>query len=163
MIWKNQISSRGFNVPLRKINHIDEAENFKNQLNIHSLDYPEDFSPIEFEIKNAASVIKQYELAQNYAWKKVSAMVTGPINKSILEVGDLSFLAIQIIWSIFANVKKIRRVMMLNNYLKIIPLTIKATFEPSISKNKETVIKKNYLNNIRNKSTSSIPKWSFRI
>ena len=45
-----------FNVPLRKINHIDEAENFKNQLNILSLDYPEDFSPGEFEVKNAASV-----------------------------------------------------------------------------------------------------------
>ena len=40
-----------YDVPLRKINHIDEAKNFKNQLNILSLNYPQDFYPGDFDVK----------------------------------------------------------------------------------------------------------------
>ena len=74
-----------YNVQLKKINHIDEAENFKNQLNVLNLMYPADFSPGEFDVKNAQSVIESIRIATELCFKKkVGAMVTGPINKSIL-------------------------------------------------------------------------------
>ena len=61
-----------YDVPLRKINHIDEAENFKNQLNILSLNYPRDFSPGEFDVKNAGSIIESIRIASELCLKKES-------------------------------------------------------------------------------------------
>ena len=37
----------------RKINHIDEAENFKKSPKYSSFELPGDFSPGEFDVKNA--------------------------------------------------------------------------------------------------------------
>ena len=115
-----------YNVPLRKINHIDEAENFKNQLNILSLNYPADFSPGEFDIKNAASVIESIRIGTELCLKKkVSAMVTGPINKSILRSRGFKFSGHTDYLEYLCECEKdTAMMMMLNSYLKIIPLTI---------------------------------------
>ena len=133
-----------YDVPLRKINHIDEAENFKNQLNILSLNYPRDFSPGEFDIKNAASVIESIRIGTELCLKKkVSAMVTGPINKSILKSKGFKFSGHTDYLEYLCECEKdTATMMMLNRYLKIIPLTIHEPLNQVSSKIKELVIEK---------------------
>ena len=137
--------AKRYNVPLKKINHIDEAENFKNHLNILNLKYPADFSPGEFNYKNAKSVIDSINIATELCIKKkVGAMVTGPINKSILRIHEgfqfsshtdyLEFLC--------GCEKDTATMMMLNRYLKIIPLTIHEPLNEVSLKIKELDIEK---------------------
>ena len=42
-----------FNVPVRKINHINEVENFKDHLNVLHLEFGADFSAGQFDKKNS--------------------------------------------------------------------------------------------------------------
>ena len=111
-----------YEVPLRKISHIDEAENFKDQLNILSLNYAQDFSPGEFDVKNAASVIESIRIGTELCLKKkVSAMVTGPINKSILRSKGFKFSGHTDYLEYLCECEKdTAMMMMLNQYLKII-------------------------------------------
>ena len=133
-----------YDVSLRRINHIDEAENFKNQLNILSLNYPRDFSPGEFDVKNAASVIESIRIGTELCLKKkVSAMVTGPINKSILRSKGFKFSGhTDYLEHLCKCEKDTAMMMMLNRYLKIIPLTIHEPLNQVSSKIKELVIEK---------------------
>jgi 4-hydroxythreonine-4-phosphate dehydrogenase len=133
-----------YNVPLRKIDHIDEAANFKNQLNILSLNYPKDFSPGEFDAKNAASVIESIRIGTELCLKKkVSAMVTGPINKSILRSRGFKFSGHTDYLEYLCECEKdTATMMMLNSYLKIIPLTIHEPLNQVSAKIKKRVIEK---------------------
>ena len=133
-----------YDVPLRKINHIDEAENFKNQLNILSLNYPRDFSPGEFDVENAASVIESIRIGTELCLKKkVSAMVTGPINKSILRSKGFKFSGHTDYLEYLCECEKdTATMMMLNSYLKIIPLTIHEPLNKVSAKIKKQVIEK---------------------
>ena len=133
------------NVPLKKINHIDEAENFKDQLNILSLNYARDFSPGEFDVENAASVIESIRIGTELCLKKkVSAMVTGPINKSILRSHkEFNFSGHTDYLEYLCKCEKdTATMMMLNRYLKIIPLTIHEPLNQVSSKIKKLVIEK---------------------
>ena len=136
--------AKRYDVPLKKINHIDEAENFKDQLNILSLNYPRDFLPGEFDVENAASVIESIRLgAELCLKKKVSAMVTGPINKSILRSSGFKFSGHTDYLEYLCECEKdTATMMMLNRYLKIIPLTIHEPLNQISSKIKEQVIEK---------------------
>ena len=133
-----------YEVPLRKISHIDEAENFKDQLNILSLNYPRDFSPGEFDVENAVSVIESIRISTELCLKKkVSAMVTGPINKSILKSKGFKFSGhTDYIEYLCQCEKDTATMMMLNRYLKIIPLTIHEPLNQVSSKIKEQVIRR---------------------
>ena len=135
--------AKRYNIPLRKINYIDEAKNFKDQLNILSLNYPRDFSPGEFDIENAASVIESIQIGTELCLnKKVSAMVTGPINKSILRSKGFKFSGhTDYIESLCECEKGTAMMMMLNRYIKIIPLTIHEPLNQISSKIKEQVIR----------------------
>ncbi len=134
-----------FNLPVRKINHIDEAKNFKDELNILNIKYPADFIPGKFDYKNAKSVIESIRIATELCMeKKVDAMVTGPINKSILNScqefkfsGHTDYLEF-----LCGCEKDTATMMMLNRYLKIIPLTIHEPLNQVSSKLKELVIEK---------------------
>ncbi len=130
-------------VPLRKITHIDEAENFKNQLNILSLNYPGDFSPGEFDVKNAESVIESIRIGTELCLKKkVSAMVTGPINKSILRSKGFKFTGHTDYLEYLCGCEKdAATMMMLNRYLKIVPLTVHEPLNQVSAKIKEQLIK----------------------
>ncbi len=133
-----------YNVPLRKINHIDEAGNFKNQLNVLNLNYPGDFYPGELNIKNAESVVESIRIATELCLKKkVGAMVTGPINKSILKRKGFKFSGHTDYLEYLCKYEKdTATMMMLNRYLKIIPLTIHEPLNKVSSKIKEQVIEK---------------------
>ena len=134
-----------FNVPLKKINHIDEAGNFKDQLNVLNLAYPADFSPGEFNVKNAKSVIESIRIATELCFKKkVGAMVTGPINKSILRSHkEFNFSGHTDYLEYLCKCEKdTATMMMLNRYLKIIPLTIHEPLNQVSSKIKKLVIEK---------------------
>ena len=133
-----------YNVPLRKINHINEAENFTDQLNILSLNYPRDFSPGEFDVENAASVIESIRIGTELCLKKkVSAMVTGPINKSILRSKGFKFSGHTDYLEYLCECEKNTATMrMLNHHLKIIPLTIHEPLNQISSKIKEQVIER---------------------
>ena len=52
-----------YNVLIRKISHVDEIENFKDHLNILHLTYGADFSPGQFDSKNARAVIDSIRIA----------------------------------------------------------------------------------------------------
>ncbi len=151
-----------YNVPLRKINHIDEADNFKNQLNILSLNYPADFSPGEFDGKNAASVIESIRIGTELCLKKkVSAMVTGPINKSILRSRGFKFSGhTDYLEYLCESEKDTATMMMLNSYLKVIPLTIHEPLNKVSAKIKKQVIEKkiNLIISEIKKYFHSIPK-----
>ena len=54
---KIQCLAKKCNVRLRKINHIDEAKNFKDHLNILHLEYYSDFIPGVFDANNSSSII----------------------------------------------------------------------------------------------------------
>ncbi len=131
-----------YDVPLKKINHIDEAENFKDQLNILSLNYPQDFSPGEFNVENSASIIESIRIGTELCLKKkVSAMVTGPINKSILRSKGFKFSGhTDYLEHLCGCEKDTATMMMLNHYLKIIPLTIHEPLNQISSKIKEQII-----------------------
>ena len=134
-----------YNVRLRKINHINEAKNFKNYLNILHLDYAKDFYPGQFDVKNATSIIESLRIATDLCLKKkVGAMVTGPINKSVLRSdnkfefsGHTDYLE-----HLCGCKKDTALMMMLNKYLKIIPFTIHKPLNQVSSKIKETEIEK---------------------
>ncbi len=132
-----------YNVRLRKINNINEAKNFENYLNILHLDYARDFYPGQFDVKNAASIIESLRIATDLCLKKqVGAMVTGPINKSILRSqktfefsGHTDYLE-----HLCGCKKDTALMMMLNKYLKIIPFTIHKPLNQVSSKIKKTDI-----------------------
>ena len=112
-----------YNVRLRKINHINEAKNFKNYLNILHLDYAKDFYPGQFDVKNATSIIESLRIATDLCLKKkAGAMVTGPINKSILRShNEFEFSGHTDYLEHLCGCKKdTALMMMLNKYLKII-------------------------------------------
>ena len=114
-------------VPLKKIYNIDDAENFKDQLNILNIKYPADFVPGKFDYKNTKSVLDSIRIATELCMKnKVNAMVTGPINKSILKsYQEFKFAGHTDYIEFLCGCKKdTATMMMLNRYLKIIPLTI---------------------------------------
>ncbi len=133
-----------YEIPLRKINYIDEAKNFKNQLNILSLDYPGDFSPGEFNVKNAGSVIESIRIGTELCLKKeVSAMVTGPINKSVIRSKGFMFSGHTDYLEYLCECEKdTATMMMLNRYLKVIPLTIHEPLNQVSAKIKEQLIEK---------------------
>ncbi len=132
-----------FNVRLRKINHINEAKDFKNYLNILHLDYAKDFSPGKFDVKNADSIVESLRIAADLCLnKQVGAMVTGPINKSVLKShnkfefsGHTDYLE-----HLCGCKKNTALMLMLNNHLKIIPYTIHEPLNQVSSKIKETTI-----------------------
>ena len=134
-----------YNVPVQKINYIDEVENFKDHLNILHLEYGADFSAGQFDQKNSFSVIESIRIATQLCLKKeVGAMVTGPINKSILRSheafkfsGHTDFLE-----HLCGCGKDTAIMMMLNNFLKIIPLTIHEPLDKVSIKIKEANIEK---------------------
>ena len=108
------------------------------------MNYPRDFSPGEFDVKNAASVIESIRIGTELCLKKkVSAMVTGPINKSILRSKGFKFSGhTDYIEYLCQCEKDTAMMMMLNRYLKIIPLTIHEPLNQVSSKIKELVIEK---------------------
>ncbi len=134
-----------YDVPLRKIRSIDEAKNFKDQLNVLNLRYPADFLPGEFNFKNAKSIIESIQIATELCLKKkVGAMVTGPINKSILRSHEgFKFSGhTDYIEYLSECEKDTATMMMLNRYLKIIPLTIHEPLNKVSSKIKKLFIEK---------------------
>ncbi len=134
-----------YDVRLRKINHIEEAENFKDTLNILHLNYDSDFYPGQFDSKNANSIIESIRIATNLCLrKKVGAMVTGPINKSILRShGSFKFSGhTDYLEHLCGCEKDTVMMMMLNHYLRIIPLTTHVPLNQVSSKIKEGIIEK---------------------
>ena len=133
------------NVPVQKINYIDEVENFKDHLNILHLEYGADFSAGQFDKKNSFAVIESIRIATQLCLKKeVGAMVTGPINKSILRTheafkfsGHTDFLE-----HLCGCGKDTAIMMMLNNFLKIIPFTIHEPLDKVSMKIKEANIER---------------------
>ncbi len=120
--------AKKYNVRLRKINCIDEAENFRDHLNILHLEYNSDFLPGELNVKNSASVIESIKIATELCLnKKVGAMVTGPISKSILRSNKaFRFFSghTDYIEHLCGCKKNIATMMMLNPFFRVIPLTI---------------------------------------
>lgn len=134
-----------YDVRLRKINHINEAKNFKNYLNILHLDYAKDFYPGQFDVKNATSIIESLRIATDLCLKKkAGAMVTGPINKSILRShNEFEFSGHTDYLEHLCGCKKdTALMMMLNKYLKIIPFTIHKPLNQVSSKIKEAEIER---------------------
>ena len=134
-----------YDVQLRKIKHIEEAENFKDTLNILHLNYDADFYPGQFDSKNAKSIIESIRMATNLCLsKKVGAMVTGPINKSILRChGSFKFSGHTDYLEHLCGCEKDTAVMMmLNHYLRVIPLTTHMPLNQVSSKIKKGIIEK---------------------
>ena len=134
-----------YDVQLRKINHIEEAENFKDTLNILHLNYDADFYPGQFDSKNANSIIESIRIATNLCLsKKVGAMVTGPINKSILRChGSFDFSGhTDYLEHLCGCEKDTAMMMMLNHYLRVIPLTTHMPLNQVSSKIKKSIIEK---------------------
>ena len=134
-----------YDVQLRKIKHIEEAENFKDTLNILHLNYDADFYPGQFDSKNAKSIIESIRMATNLCLsKKVGAMVTGPINKSILRChGSFKFSGhTDYLEHLCGCEKDTAMMMMLNHYLRIIPLTTHMPLNQVSSKIKKGIIEK---------------------
>ena len=134
-----------YDVRLQKINHIEEAQNFKDTLNILHLKYDADFCPGQFDSKNANSIIESIRIATNLCLrKKVGAMVTGPINKSILRShGSFKFSGhTDYLEHLCGCEKDTVMMMMLNHYLRIIPLTTHVPLSQVSSKIKEGIIEK---------------------
>lgn len=146
---KIQYLAKRYDVPLKKINYVDEASDFKDHLNILHLTYNSDFSPGKYDIKNSDSIIASIQIATELCLnKKVGAMVTGPINKSILRnnkafkhfTGHTDYIE-----HLCGCKKGIATMMMSNPYLKIIPLTIHEPLNKVPSKIKKTIIEKKIL------------------
>ena len=134
-----------YDVQLRKINHIEEAENFKDTLNILHLNYDAAFYPGQFDSKNANSIIESIRIATNLCLsKKVGGMVTGPINKSILRChGSFDFSGHTDYLEHLCGCKKdTAMMMMLNHYLRVIPLTTHMPLNQVSSKIKKGIIEK---------------------
>ena len=134
-----------YDVKLRKINDVDHAKNFKDYLNILHIDYSDAFSPGNFNSKNSSAVIESIRLATELCLKnKVSAMVTGPINKSILRSHQAFNFSghTDYIEFLCGYEKDVATMMMLNRHLKIIPLTIHEPLKQVSLKIKETIIEK---------------------
>ncbi len=144
--YKIRYLAKKCDVPLRKINHIDEAENFQNYLNILHIKYNSDFVPGEFDIKNSVSIIKSIQIATELCLnKRAGAMVTGPINKSILRSNEaFKFFSghTDYIEHLCGCEKEIATMMMLNPYLRIIPLTIHEPLNHVSPKIKKVFIEK---------------------
>ena len=136
-------------VRIRKINYIDEADNFKDHLNILHLKYNSEFSPGKYDVKNAASTIESIQVATKLCLNKdVGAMVTGPVNKSILRSNKaFTFFSghTDYIEHLCGCEKDIATMMMLNPYLRIIPLTIHEPLNDVPIKIKKTIIEKKIL------------------
>ena len=141
--------AKRYGVRLKKINRVDEADSFKDHLNILHLDYNSDFSPGKYDIKNSASVIESIKIATELCLNnKVGAMVTGPINKSILRnnrafkyfTGHTDYLE-----HLCGCEKGMATMMMSNSHLKVIPLTIHEPLNKVPLKIKKAVIEKKIL------------------
>ena len=134
-----------YDVRLRKINHIEEAENFKDTLNILHLKYDAAFYPGQFDGNNANSIIESIRIATDLCLsKKAGAMVTGPINKSILRChGSFKFSGhTDYLEHLCGCEKDTAIMMMLNHYLRIIPLTTHIPLNQVSSKIKSGIIEK---------------------
>ena len=144
--YKIQYLAEKCHVRIRKIHHIDEAKNFKDYLNILHLDYTSDFSPGEFDVKNSIPIIESIKIATELCLKKkVGAMVTGPINKSVLRSNKaFKFFSghTDYIEYLCGCEKEIATMMMINPFLKIIPLTIHEPLNKVSLKITEAIIKK---------------------
>ena len=143
---KIQYLAKRHDVPLKKINYVDEASDFKDHLNILHLTYNSDFSPGKYDIKNSDSIIASIQIATELCLnKKVGAMVTGPINKSILRnnkafkhfTGHTDYIE-----HLCGCEKGIATMMMSNPHLKIIPLTIHEPLNKVPLKIKKLLLKK---------------------
>ena len=135
-----------YDVRLKKIKNIDEADNFKDHLNILHIKYHSDFSPGKHDIKNSSSIIESIKIATELCLNKdVGAMVTGPINKSVLRSNKAfkSFAGhTDYIEHLCGYDKDIATMMMLNQYLRIIPLTIHEPLNEVPVKIKKAIIEK---------------------
>ncbi|MDC3170079.1 4-hydroxythreonine-4-phosphate dehydrogenase PdxA [Paracoccaceae bacterium] len=136
-------------VRLKKINYVDEADGFKDHLNILHLNYNSDFSPGKYDIKNSGSIIESIQIATELCLsKKVGAMVTGPINKSILR-NNKAFKCFtghtDYIEHLCGCEKGIATMMMSNPHLKIVPLTIHEPLNKVPLKIKKAIIEKKIL------------------
>ena len=134
-----------YHVPVQKINYIDEAENFKDHLNVLHLKYGSDFTAGQFDQKNSFSVIESIRIATELCLKKeVGAMVTGPINKSILKSGEAFKFSghTDYLEHLCGCEKDTAIMMMLNKFLKVIPLTIHEPLDKVSIKIKEANIEK---------------------
>ena len=135
-----------FNVRLRKIDHIDEAKDFKDYLNILHLEYNSDFAPGEFNVNNSSSIIESIQIATELCLKKkVGAMVTGPINKSVLRSNEaFKFFSghTDYIEYLCGCENEIATMMMLNPFLRVIPLTIHEPLNKVSLKVTKTIIEK---------------------
>ena len=142
---KIQYLAEKCNVRIRKIHRIDEAKNFKDYLNILHLEYNSDFCTGKFDIKNSSSIIKSIQIATELCLQnKVGAMVTGPINKAILKNNKaFRFFSghTDYIEYLCGYEKDIATMMMLNSFLKVIPLTIHEPLNRVLKIN-EAIIKK---------------------
>ena len=138
-----------YDVRLRKIKHIDQADNFKDHLNILDLKYNSDFSPGYYDVKNSASIIESIQVATQLCLNKnVGAMVTGPVNKSILRNNKAFKLFsghTDYIEHLCGCEKGVATMMMSNPHLKIIPLTIHEPLNKVPLKIKKAIIEKKIL------------------
>ena len=143
---KIQYLAEKYNVRLRKINSINEAKNFKDYLNILHLEYCSDFIPGVFDVQNSSSIIESIKIATELCLqKKAGAMVTGPINKSVLRSNKaFKFFAghTDYIEYLCGCEKGVATMMMLNSFLRIIPLTIHEPFNKVSLRIKEAMIEK---------------------
>ena len=147
--FKIKYLAEKYDVRLRKIEHIDDADNFKEYLNILHLKYNSDFSPGEYDIRNSESIIESIQLATELCLNnKAGAMVTGPINKSIFR-NNKAFKSFSghtdYIEHLCGCEKDIATMMMLNQYLRIIPLTIHEPLNKVPVKIKKDIIEKKIL------------------
>ena len=134
-----------YHVPVQKINYIDEAKNFKDYLNVLHLKYGSDFTAGQFDQRNSFSVIESIRIATELCLKKeVGAMVTGPINKSILKSGEAFKFSghTDYLEHLCGCEKDTAIMMMLNKFLKVIPLTIHEPLDKVSIKIKEANIEK---------------------
>lgn len=130
-------------IKIRKISHTDEAKQFGEYLNILHLKYKADFSPGYFDPLNSNSIVNSIKMATDLCLKrKVNAMVTGPINKAIIK-SDMSFEFTghtDFIEHLCTCKKETALMMMMNSYLKVIPLTIHEPLNKISRKIKKTLI-----------------------
>ncbi|MDC3067796.1 4-hydroxythreonine-4-phosphate dehydrogenase PdxA [Paracoccaceae bacterium] len=114
-------------VEIRKVNDPQDARYFRKCLNILHLQYPSEFIQGQFCKENAYSIIQSIKIAADLCLNNdVGAMVTGPINKHILNKSSLfNFKGhTDYLESITQSKKGAATMMMVNPSLKIIPLTI---------------------------------------
>ena len=144
--YKIKDLAKKYDIRLRKINYVDEAENFQDCLNILHLKYNSDFYPGKFDVENSSSIIESVQIATELCLNnRAGAMVTGPINKSILKSHEaFKFFSghTDYIEHLCGCEKDSATMMMQNPYLRIIPLTIHEPLNQVSTRIKKVFIEK---------------------